>query len=118
MPCKCCTIGNKVYYLLDDFEKAEVLNNHFASVFTKEDTTNIPTIQTVNDNIEILDSINITSDKIIKQLNQLNIGKSPGPDGINAKVLKETASLTGIALKLIYTSSLEEGILPHQWKRK
>ena len=64
----------------DDFEKAEVLNSHFVSVFTKENTPSIPTIQIVNGNIEIFDSINITSDKSIKQLNQLNIGKSPGPD--------------------------------------
>ena len=100
----------------DDSDKAEVLNHHFASVFTIEDTSYIPPINIPQEDLTILDHLEITSEKIIRQLSELNISKSPGPDGLNTKVLKETASQTGPALKIIYNRSLLEGTLPHQWK--
>ena len=100
----------------EDLEKAEILNNHFASVFTVEDTSSIPTLDTNSNNLILLEDINITNEIISKNLKELNISKATGPDGINAKILRELADQITPVLKLLYEQSLSEGKLPHQWK--
>ena len=57
----------------DDSDKAEVLNDHFASVFTIEDTSYIPPINIPQEDLTVLDHLEITSEKIIRQLSELNI---------------------------------------------
>ena len=100
----------------DDFEKAELLNNHFASVFTKEDLTNVPDFTLEVDDIIIMDQLELTDDGIKEYLLKLDPNKSSGPDGINGRVLKELATEISPILKTLYSRSLEEGTLPYQWR--
>ena len=100
----------------DDRGKAEILNNHFASVFTKEDKSYMPTLDIKTKHLKILETIDISLETLTKNLKSLNISKASGPDGINARILRETADQLAPALKIIFEKSLDEGVLPHQWK--
>ena len=98
----------------DDLQKAEILNNHFASVFTKEDINNIPDFSNRSENI--IDTIEITEENLTKELSTLPIGKSAGPDGISNRILRELANQIAPILKNVYDKSINESKLPYQWK--
>ena len=66
--------------------------------------------------IDNLDDINFTADDVEKKLENLKIGKSPGPDGIHPRVLKELAKELKMPLFIIFRKSLDTGILPKVWK--
>ena len=53
---------------------------------------------------------------ILKKLNGLDISKSPGPDLVNAKILKELAESIAPVLSIIFKTSCETGCLPSKWK--
>lgn len=41
--------------------------------------------------------------------------KSPGPDGVHPRVVKEMIQELLNPLKIIFNNSLEEGIVPEDW---
>ena len=96
-----------------DEDKAELLNKHFASVFIDEPNTNYPVLEPPA--VRMLD-ITITKAKIERNLLKLDSSKSAGPDGIHAKILKETASEIAYPLEIIFNKSLKDGKLPDAWK--
>ena len=100
----------------DDLSKAEILNKQFASVFTKEDTSSIPSIDIDKPDIKVMEEICVSNSTITKYLKKLNISKSCGPDGINARILKENAYELAPALKILFDKSMDESKLPKQWK--
>ena len=98
-----------------DSEKADILNKFFSSGFTREDLTDIP--ESNPKNIEdTLEDIHFTDEDIIDKLKKLNPTKSPGPDGLRPRVLKETANVIGQPLVYIFTKSMKEGRVPDDWK--
>ena len=96
-------------------KKAEALNNFFTSVFTKEDLTNIPSSQNNTFNGEDLDTFQITKEMVQKKIQELNPGKTPGPDGWHPVFLKNIGDLIALPLSIIFQKSLDEGILPRDW---
>ena len=62
-------------------EKADTLNNFFSSVYTKEDTSNIPKFHDHNNNTFLTDMI-LTATAVKEKLNKLDPNKATGPDGI------------------------------------
>ena len=74
---------------MGDTEKAEATNQYFASVFTVENNEDFP-ITVVN--AEELGPITNTREKALNKLMELNVVKSPGPDGLRPRVLKEGGS--------------------------
>ena len=67
----------------DSRRKAEILNNQFCSVFTSEDTTNIPKL-TGPPNTE-MPKFEKTVQGVTKLLEGLNGGKASGPDELNSE---------------------------------
>ena len=55
----------------------------------------------------------ISTTGILKLLNELNIC---GPDGISARILKETSDVIAPILRVIFQLSLDTGIVPNDWK--
>jgi len=72
----------------DPSDVAEELNNYFSSVFTKEDTTNLPpTAQHSNNKINaILNNITITEQLVKAKLSKLSADKATGVDDISPKL--------------------------------
>ena len=93
-------------------EKANVLNAQFQSVFTHEDCTSVPTQLGEFPEMALID---VTVPGVEKLLNDLNIQKAPGPDGLIPKVLKECASSVAPVLTIIYRKSISTGQLPEDW---
>ena len=71
-------------------EQAQVLNDFFSSVFTKEDLNNIPQLSKRYEG-DPMANINITPEMVLKKLRKLKVHKSAGPDGLRPRILKETA---------------------------
>ena len=97
-----------------DQEKAEALNSFFVSVFTKDDTDPPPFENTIE--IDHLASIQIEEKEIRECLSKLNPCKSPGPDNIHPKILKETRDAICKPLNIIFKKSLDARIVPQAWK--
>ena len=98
-----------------DQDKAEVLNDFFASVFTRENQDEIPTIDDKQFD-KPLDNITISAELVEKVLKGLNPGKSMGPDEINPLLLKTMSRVFSVPLARIFQESLTSGTLPKVWK--
>jgi hypothetical protein len=59
----------------------------------------------------------ILQEHVFKKLKNLKVDKSPGPDGLHPKVLKEMAGILDLPLTMLFNKSLETNILPREWKQ-
>ena len=53
---------------------------------------------------------------VAKLLDGLNVRKTPGQDGLNARVLKERSTQISPILALIYNGSLAQDNVPDHWR--
>ena len=84
------TLKNKNDYLKSDkTSKAEILNEQFQSVYTREDTSSIPAKGRSPN--PPMTNITVTCNGIFKLLKNLKSSKDTGPDSIPAFILKEAA---------------------------
>ena len=102
--------------IIDDGEKAELLNKYFSSVFTVENLTDMPVPDPLPADISPIEDIELDLADIKKRILKLNTSKSAGPDKIHSKILFETIDQVAPLLLIIFSKSLEEGQLPTQWK--
>ena len=72
----------------DDRQKANMLNSFYSSVFTKEDSNQVPTPDYVFAGAKLSD-IEITESKVKKVLKKINQSKSPGADKHHPRVIRE-----------------------------
>ena len=100
----------------DSAEKANLLNNYFASVFEVEGSKPIPEFPD-RPFLEPLLTITLTQAVILRAKDKIKSSKSQGPDGIHPKLVKECKSTLVKPLELIYRKSLESGKLPSLWKQ-
>jgi hypothetical protein len=70
-----------------DKEKAEVLASFFSSVFTIEPEGDLPLMHPIEVKQECIDKIYKESE-ILKLLQNLDVNKSCGPDGLQPKMLR------------------------------
>ena len=54
---------------------------------------------------------------VLKLLNNLNMHKASGPDGMGPRVLKEYSSEISPMLALIYNELLAQGTVPDDWRQ-
>jgi len=74
----------------------------FGSVFTVEDTNNTPKIDDKEAMAgEDLETIIITKEVMLGKLIGLKVDKSPGPDGMHPRILKEMAGEIAVVINKI-----------------
>ena len=96
-------------------EIAETLNQQYYNAFTKENTTNIPTIPLKTLITPELQSFEISKEEVLKQLKDLKPNKSPGIDGLHPKVLKEVADVLAEPITILFKKRLNSEELPAHW---
>ena len=100
--------------ITDDKGKAEILNDHFISVFTEEDLSTVPDMG-VNPK-PCVGALKITVEGVVKQLKSLNPDKASGPDSMTSWFLKENGTIIAPMLTHIFQESVDTGTIPDQWK--
>ena len=97
---------------------AEVLNEYFSLVFTTEDISSLPVPFTkcYGNTSEHLGQLFVTPGMIAKKIKKMKDNKSPGVDGIPPELLKEIVEQISTPLAKLFNLSLEEGIVPSEWK--
>ena len=90
----------------NDCEAANVLNEFFRSVYTREPDGEPPTLQPRGANIQEDPGANFTLDDVRKKLRNLKPDKSPGIDSIHPYVLREVADEMAIPLYQINVNKL------------
>ena len=110
--------NNSGNIISDRFQMAYVLNECFSSVFTTEDISSLPVPFTKfeGNKSEHLGQLFVTPEMIEKKIKKMKDNKSPGVDGIPPKLLKEIVEQISIPLAKVFTLSLEEEIVPAEWK--
>ncbi|VDH91301.1 Hypothetical predicted protein, partial [Mytilus galloprovincialis] len=98
-------------------DKANILNAQFQSAFSEKSTfTKDQFISSkrmkTKKTLPTIKNITITTEGIDKLLKNLNPNKSPGPDGISPRILKELHSETAPLLQLLFSKSLDTGVVP------
>ena len=100
----------------DNTEKAGLLNKFFASVFETEGTEALPDFPD-REFAEIITTVEITENTIMKAISKLKPSKSQGPDNMHPKLIKECSHQLLTPLKTIFVTSLEESKIPEVWRK-
>ena len=102
----------------DRVTQANMFNNYFSSVFTKEDLHNIPIPTNLFNDLECnsLHEIFISEKMVLEKLEKLNINKSQGPDEIHPKLLYELRYQLAKPLTALFKNSVTRGEVPGDWR--
>jgi hypothetical protein len=103
--------GNVV---IDDGQRANLLNNYFSSVCTADDG-NKPSICRVVPDGASLDTVDFSPAKVLAAIKKLKYSKSGGPDGFLPYLFKRLAPALAEPLSLIYGSLMSVGRIPSEW---
>ena len=101
-----------------DQEKANMLNDYFSKCFNRA----LPSLQATDClNYPLADDcpdeILCTESEVAELLMTLDIAKASGPDGISARMLRETAEHISPSLTKFFNLSIKTGSFPSLWKK-
>ena len=99
----------------DTKEKVNICNRLYQSAFTREDDSDPPSKGASP--FSFMGDMTVDPKGVAKLLNRLNVHKASGPDGLNARVLKECSNEISPILALIYNESLTRGNVPDKWRQ-
>ena len=101
-------------------EMCGLLNDFFTSVYTKEDISGVlPEVEKIfkGDPSKSLQDVEITPEVVLKYFGKMRQNKAPGVDGFGTRLFnKELANCIHIPLSIIFRKSLDDGLVPSDWK--
>ena len=101
-------INDKESLQFDDKIKADILQDQFASVFTREPNDGLPELNTRTNSTNY--NICIISTMVEKKLLKLDVSKEVGPDEISSRLLNDIANHVSSSLALVFN------YFPRDWK--
>ena len=102
----------------DAKQKAQVLNDFFGSVFTKEDITDIPVPDSCFDGgceAKLVDIV-IDPETVAAKLRNLKSDKAAGDDNLSSRLLRNISSEIASPIATIFRKSLDTGCIPRDWR--
>ena len=99
----------------DSVKKADILNHQFTSVFTEEDLSSVPELNSIDH--PSVQSIVVNRKGVLKLLRGTNPHKATGPDEIPGRLLKTLSDEVVDSISLIFQASLDQGRIPTAWKQ-
>ena len=99
----------------EDGEKANVLQDQFCSVFTKEPEGTLPPFPPRTN--KLLVDIIVTELMVGDEIKVLNLNKSVGPDEVHPRMLFELVGELSEPLAYLFNRTLKEGKIPDDWKK-
>jgi len=102
-------------YIADNQEKANILNEFFGSVFTKDNGIDPHFSSRVEGN-DKLDDIAFTPANVRAAIKKLKSTAAAGPDCIPPVVFIELSSVLCVPLADIFSQLLNSGVVPDEWK--
>ena len=106
-------LGKTEFYQIDTKEKADICNWQFQSAFTCEADSDLPSKGASP--FSSMGEITVDPKGVDKLLDGLNVYKAPGPDGLNARVLKECSTQISPILALNFRI-FSSGNVPDDWR--
>ena len=105
--------GSDGNIITEGFLMADNLNEYFSSVFTREDISTLPVLETKFEGREFdyLGQLIVTPTMVAMKIRDMKDNKSPGVD-----YCWEIVEQISIPLATVFNLSLEEGIVPLEWK--
>ena len=93
---------------------------HFSSVFTRENASSLPVPETQfkGSEGERLGQLVVNPEVAASKIINMKENKSPGIEGISPKILKETVEQISTPLAHVFNMSLQEGIVPPEWRKQ
>ena len=98
----------------DSLNKANIMGEQFCSVYTKEDTLDLPDLGPSQ--TPTVSPIKVTCKGVLKLLKDIKPHKASGPDNIPGRLLKEAAEELAPGLTFLFQISLDSGKIPTDWK--
>ncbi len=105
-------VEGKIYE--DAQDMAEVMNNSFRLVFTVEGEFDAGSNKLVRN---ILSTVPVSYEEILKMMEELEVNKATGPDGVSNWILKECREQLADKIHSQVVTSLSQGRVPKDWKR-
>ena len=98
-----------------DKEKAEMFNNYFYSIYTSSHFI-LPNMEELAKPTNSISDILLSYEEVYQVLSTLQIKKACGPDGIGPSVLQAYVSPLAPILHHLFSFSLNNGVVPTEWK--